>query len=204
LPEYIVNAGIDGTLAEVSVHKFGDGPCLGCLCLKKELESWSTIKMAERTGLAPDRVFRLIRENEQLSPADVDVLRAKFPEVENVNSYLNQPLLSFWNRVGYAETTVSYSGQQGTVTTAFVPSFAGTLQLAEVIKRSVPALREFAVNNSYQQQTLGIPAENTFQYPRDVEEICICHSEFRKVLYSEKYEPSISKQPEIQSTSTQI
>jgi hypothetical protein len=194
LPEYIVNAGIDGTLAEVSVHKFGAGAaCLACLCLKKELESWNAVKMAELTGLDPKRVHRLVRENQQLSLADIDILRGKFPNVEDIDSYLNQPLLSFWNRVGYAETSVSQSGRKGTVTTAFVPTFAGTLQLAEVIKRSVPALREYAVNNSYQQQMLGVPAENTFEYPRDSEEICICHSDFRKALYSDKYQPSVSK-----------
>ncbi len=41
LPERILNAGIDGTLAQVSTHGFGQGPCLACLSMQVALEAWN-------------------------------------------------------------------------------------------------------------------------------------------------------------------
>ena len=192
LPRFTLNAGIDGTLAEVSVHGFGNGPCLACLQMLTELESWNAKPIAEQTGLPPQRVHQLIQGNEAMTAEDLAQIRAskkisaEFLGV--LDSFLGQPLLSFWNRVAYSEATVLSPGAKPIrVTTAFVSAFAGILLLAELVKKSVPDLQRYLVNNSYQQQLLGIPAGGVFRHERDPHHWCLCHSTYRLAIYREKY-----------------
>jgi hypothetical protein len=192
LPEFILNAGIDGTLAEVSIHGFGEGPCLSCICLQRELESWRFKELSEAVGLSQKRVNHLIRKNLPMSAEDIESIRQKFasqPEVcAELSGFVGQPLLSFWNKAVYSETIVGApNGRRARVTTAFVSAFAGVLLLSEMIKRANPLLREFQVANSYQQQLLGIPCGSRFRHERDKEGICICHSTFRQAVYRRKY-----------------
>ncbi len=94
----------------------------------------------------------------------------KAHQKEALYSFVGQPLLSLWNRVAYSETVVNTGGAapvQVQVTTAFVSAFAGILLLSELIKDAAPELRKYKVNNSYQQQLLGIPAGGTFMHQRE-------------------------------------
>lgn len=190
LPGEIINAGIEGTLAMVSVHKFGDGPCLACIGMQTELESWNAKPIADETGLAPERVHALIRNNEGMTVQDIQAIQQRNTlKVNDLESFIGQPLLSLWNRVLYSETLVN-TGEataQAPVTTAFVSAFAGIMLLSELIKSSVPELESYKVNNSYQQQLLGIPAGGTFKHSRDTQGWCLCHSSYRQALYTEKY-----------------
>ena len=192
LPERILNAGIDGTLAEVSTHGFGEGPCLACLSMQVALEAWNAGPIAARTGLSPARVHQLIQRNEAMTLQDLDAIRARHivsdEYLSSLDSFLGQPLLSFWNRVAYSEAPVHVGGSSSVlVTTAFVSAFAGILLLAELVKASVAELQKYQVNNSYQQQLLGIPAKNFFRYERDSRGWCLCHSTYRLAIYREKY-----------------
>lgn len=194
LPRRIVNAGIAGTTAEVSTHGFGDGPCLACLCLDREQESWQATPIAQAVGLDPGRAHDLIRGNLPMEHADVEAIRAanRLPlEIAaSLDTFLGQPLLSLWNRqVAYSDAAVSVneSGPQPLVSTAFVSAFAGVLLLAELYKEVDVALAPHGVRNSYQQELLGIPADNVFEHPRDARGWCLCRSSFRLQVYSEKY-----------------
>jgi hypothetical protein len=192
LPGHILNAGIDGTLAQVSVHGFGKGPCLACLSMQVVLEAWNAGPIAARTGLSPARVHQLIQRNEAMTQQDLDMIRGRnIVSVEHLSaldSFLGQPLLSFWNRVAYSEAPVQVGESPSVlVTTAFVSAFAGILLLAELIKQSIPELQPYRVNNSYQHQLLGIPAGGVFQYTRDARGWCLCHSTYRLAIYREKY-----------------
>lgn len=192
LPERILNTGIEGTLAQVSTHGFGEGPCLACLSMQVALEAWNAGPIAARTGLSPARVHQLIQRNEAMTQQDLDTIRARhlvFEEyLSSLDSFLGQPLLSFWNRVAYSETPVQVGEAPSVlVTTAFVSAFAGILLLAELIKQSVPELQPYRVSNSYQHQLLGVPAGGLFQYARDARGWCLCHSTYRLAIYHEKY-----------------
>ncbi len=192
LPRAIVNAGVDGTLAMVSTHNFGSGPCLACLGMQSELESWNAKAIAERTGLSPGRVYELIRGNEAMTTNDIDEIKArnivKAELLQDVDTFVGQPLLSFWNRVAYSETTLQLPSLPPVkITTAFVSAFAGVLLLAEVIKTLDPTLQAYRVNNSYQHQLLGIPAGGVFQYQREPNGWCLCHSSYRQMIYQGKY-----------------
>ena len=192
LPERILNAGIDGTLAQVSTHGFGEGPCLACLSMQVALEVWNAEPIAARTGLSSARVHQLILRNEAMAQQDLDTIRLRHlvsdEYLSSLDSFLGQPLLSFWNRVAYSETPVQVSGVPSIlVTTAFVSAFAGVLLLAELIKQSVPELQPYRVSNSYQHQLLGIPAGGLFQDARDARGWCLCHSTYRLAIYREKY-----------------
>lgn len=192
LPRRILNAGIAGTLAQVSVHGFGEGPCLACLGMQTELETWNAKSIAERTGLPPERVHQLIQRNEAMTQQDLDTIKVRnlvsAEHLPSLDTFLGQPLLSFWNRVAYSEAPVQI-GQAPPVlvTTAFVSAFAGVLLLAELVKASVPELQHYQVSNSYQQQLLGIPAESVFRYERDSRGWCLCHSAYRLAIYRKKY-----------------
>jgi len=197
LPRRILNAGIEGTLAMVSVHNFGDGPCLACLGMQTDLESWNAKPIANATGLSPERVYELIRRNEEMTTTDIETIRTRgvsvAQTVESLDSFVGQPLLSLWNRLAYSETVVNTGGTvpvQVQVTTAFVSAFAGVLLLSELIKDSVKELEKYKVSNSYQQQLLGIPAAGTFKHQRELQGWCLCHSSYRKAIYAEKYEYS--------------
>lgn len=192
LPGRILNAGIDGTLAQVSVHGFGKGPCLACLSMQVALEAWDAGPIAAKTGLSPARVYQLIQQNEAMTQQDLDTIRARnivsVEHLSSLDSFLGQPLLSFWNRVAYSEAPVQVSGAPSVlVTTAFVSAFAGVLLLAELIKQSVPDLHRYRVDNSYQHQLLGIPAGGVFKYERDPRGWCLCHSTYRLAIHREKY-----------------
>ena len=191
LPRRIINAGIDGTSVEVSVHGFGNEACLACLALNQELETWDAGPIAQKLGLEPQRVHDLIRHNEELTARDLqDIRKAEKVKAElliDLDSFLGQPLLSFWNRVGYAETPIQVGSKQINVSTAFASSFAGLLLLTEAVKSSTPELIHFQVANSYRQELLGVPAGDTMKYPRDVTGMCLCHSSFRQAIYREKY-----------------
>lgn len=192
LPQQIVNAGITGTTAQVSVHGFGDGPCLACLGLQTEIESWDAKPIADATGLPPNRVHELIRGNERLTTADLDSLRAanQLPAdlMAHLDGYLGQPLLSLWNRVAYSQAAVQVGGAPPVqVTTAFVSAFAGVLLLAELVKVAAPELLDHIVANSYRQDLLGAPAQALLAYERDTQGWCLCHSTFRQQIYQEKY-----------------
>lgn len=196
LPRHIVNAGIDGTSAEVSSHGFGQGPCLACLGMQKALESWNVQPIASALNLPPARVRGLIQGNLALEEQDVALIRASAglpPDLRaTLESYLGQPVLSLWNRVAYSETTVQVGAAVPIrVTTAFVSAFAGVLMLAEGIKRSCPELQRYQVSNSYRQELLGVPAGGTFQHARDKQGWCLCHSNFRQAIYRNKYETVI-------------
>lgn len=192
LPEAIVNAGITGTTAEVSFHVFNDGPCLACLSMEEQLESWDPYVIATHTGLPPLRVRELITGNLRMTRADIDTMRdagvLRPDMIESIADYEHQPLLSLWNRVAYSEAIVTTeSGEPAQVTTAFVSAFAGVLVLAEAVKRSNPVLRPFQVSNSYRQDLIGVPAGGPFLYDRDASGRCLCHSGFRQRVYRRKY-----------------
>lgn len=193
LPKTIVNAGVDGTVAEVSRHIFGTGPCLACLQLGADLESWDTRPIAEATGLSPDRVYALLSRHEDLTAEDIARMRQSGrlsgDLLAAVDSYLGQPLDSLWNRVAYSEATIQppSGSPKVRVTTAFVSAFAGLLVLSEWLKEAIPALGAYRVNNSYRQDLLGIPADGTYRYERDDKGWCLCHSPFRLAIYRDKY-----------------
>ncbi len=193
LPRSIVNGGISGTTVEVSSHDFGPGPCLGCLTMREMMESWSGEALSTRTGLRPERVLQLIRHNEGISMQDINdmIIAQKLPEkaIVVLLDYEGQPLLSFWNRIGYAETSVAGAngGPPARVTTAFVSAFAGALLFAEFLKASVPELAGYRVDNSYRQDLLGIPTDGLCRYERDPEGWCSCYSPFRHRVYKQKY-----------------
>lgn len=209
LPYRIVNAGIDGTTSEVSVHGFGEGACLACLGMQKELESWDPRPIAERTGIGLKRVRALIASNVGLEEEDLVLIRAggkvSSEILAGLDSFLGQPLLSLWNRVAYAEAVLNNdAGAPVRVTTAFVSAFAGVMLLAETLKQSVPALAAYRVNNSYRQDLLGVPAGGVFPYPRYGAEdgSCLCRSAFRLAAYSEKYGRESSPSCYIQGDAT--
>ena len=193
LPRYIVNAGIDGTSAEVSSHGFGQGPCLACLGMQKALESWNVQPISSALNLSPSRVRGLIQGNLPMEEEDLALIRVSInlPQELRITleSFLGQPVLSLWNRVAYSETTVQIGAAAPIrVTTAFVSAFAGVLMLAEGIKRSCLELQQYQVSNSYRQELLGVPAGGTFQHVRDKMGWCLCHSNFRQAIYRKKYE----------------
>ncbi len=192
MPKRIVNAGIDATVAEVSVHGFGEGPCLACLGVGRTRESWNAKPIADRVGLSEERVHKLILGNGPLEAADIEVIIASNTApaelLADVASFQGQPILSFYNRVLYSEAAiVTASGMRARVTTAFVSAFAGALILAEVIKESIGNLHRFRVDNSYRQDLLGIPADGQLRYTRDATGWCACHSGFRQMVYRRKY-----------------
>jgi hypothetical protein len=194
LPKKIINADIAGTTVEVSVHGFGDGPCLACLSMDREQESWQATPITQAVGLDPGRAHDLIRGNLPMERADIEAIRAanRLPAeiAASLDTFLGQPLLSLWNRqVAYSDAAVNVNegGPQPLVSTAFVSAFAGILLLAELYKATDPALAAYAVQNSYQQELLGIPAGSVFRHPRDTRGWCLCHSGFRLQVYSEKY-----------------
>lgn len=206
LPGRIVNAGIFGTVAEVSVHGFGTGPCLACLGLEAEIESWDSKVIADRTGLAPNRVHELIRGNGRMNQEDIAQLRAAgrlaADTLAGLDGYLEQPLMSLWNAgVAYSQAPVQVIGAPAVqVTTAFVSAFAGVLLLAELIKECVTELRPFSVANSYRQNLLGAPAQDVMAYERDARGWCLCHSTFRQQVYREKYQTEGGDQRELERT----
>lgn len=194
LPARIINAGIAGTTVEVSVHGFGDGPCLGCLSVDREQESWQATPIAEAVGLDGGRAHDLIRGNLPMQRADIEAIRTagRLPAdfMTTLDTFIGQPLLSLWNRqVAYSDAAlnVNAGGPQPLVSTAFVSAFAGVLLLAELYKATDPALRPYAVENSYRQALLGIPANDVFRHPRDARGWCLCHSGFRRMVYAGKY-----------------
>jgi len=193
LPRRIINAGITGTTAEVSVHGFGDGACLACLGLHADIESWDAKPIADGTGLAPERVHELIRRNGQLTHEDIARMgsegRLPAATLARLEEFLGQPLLSLWNNgAAYSQAPVQVGGAAAIqVTTAFVSAFAGVLLLAEVVKEAVPKLRRFAVASSYRQNLLGAPAQDIMVYERDTQGWCLCHSTFRQQIYRDKY-----------------
>jgi len=193
IPKRIVNAGIDGSSVEVSMHGFGDGPCLACLGMEATLESWDARPIADKIGLRPERVYELIRRNDPLSKEDVAEMRARnlLPELTLavIDQFVGQPLLSFWNNhVAYGEAAVTTSGgASARVTTAFVSAFAGVLLLAELLKDCIPELQIYRVDNSYRQDLLGVPAGGLFKHEREKRGWCLCHSTYRLALHREKY-----------------
>jgi hypothetical protein len=193
LPATVVNAGIRGTMVEVSSHGFGKGACLGCLIMQQSMESWNAQPLATRTGLSAERVRSMIVTNAPITERDMFSMIAAgvlSPElVTELPDYVGQPLLSFLNRVLYAETRlVSGDGNGGArITTAFVSGFAGILLFAEFVKAIVPELAPYRLNNSYRQDLIGIPVDGVYQYPRDPQGACSCFSNFRLRVYKEKY-----------------
>lgn len=193
LPCAVVNAGIRGTLVEISSHDFGRGPCVGCLTMRQTMESWNAEPIATAIGLRPERVRELIEGNGPMTRQDVNEIigagKIRMDLVLELESYVGQPLLSFVNRMPYAETSVATpeGGAPARVTTAFVSAFAGALLFAEFLKVSIPALAQHRVNNSYRQDLLGVPADGLFLYERDPEGWCACYSPFRLRVYEEKY-----------------
>ncbi|HWZ61128.1 MAG TPA: hypothetical protein VNW46_19235 [Gemmatimonadaceae bacterium] len=192
LPKRIVNGGIDGTVAEVSVHGFGDGPCLACLAMERDRESWNAQPIAQKIGLSAGRVLALIQGNEPMHAADIAQIKAAgcAPAglLADVDTFLGQPVLSFYNRVAYSETTITtVGGAQARVTAAFVSAYAGALILAELIKEAVPDLHPWRVTNAYRQDLLGVPAGGLIRYQRDATGWCTCHSSFRGSIYRERY-----------------
>ena len=194
LPKRIINAGIAGTTVEVSVHGFGKGPCLACIGMEAELESWQAVPIAQALGLNAGRAHELIRGNLPMEKADLEEIRGGSllaPElIATLDTFLDQPLLSLWNRAAYSDVAVNVNAQgpQPLVSTAFVSAFAGILLLAELYKAADPALASYAVNNSYRQELLGIPANDVFQHPRESRGWCLCHSSFRLNEYAKKYD----------------
>lgn len=193
LPRRIINAGVDGTSVEVSVHGFGDGACLACLQLQAAHASWRADEIAHVVGLTAERVYALIRNNEVLSPADVEHM-SRVKALDDARraelaSYVGQQLLSYYHRMAYSEAVVEQlDASEGVrVTTAFVSAFGGVLLLVEALKELLPALAGFRVRNAYQQQLLGVPAGGTYTYARDESGACACRSSFRLRVYAEKY-----------------
>lgn len=193
LPGGAVNAGVAGTVVEVSSHGFGKGPCLGCLIMSQEMESWNAEPIATKLGLRVERVRELIRGNQGITRDDAnDIIAAgKIPMslVLELETYIGQPLLSFVNRLPYADTAVtpSVGGAPARVSTAFVSAFAGTLLFAEFLKASIPSLSPYRVANSYRQDLLGVPTDGLFRYERDPDGCCSCYSPFRLRVHEEKY-----------------
>lgn len=192
LPGHILNAGINGTLAEVSSHSFGQGPCLACLGMQKALESWNVQPIANALNLNPVRVRELILGNLPMNEQDLALIQAAASLPIELHAalatFLGQPMLSLWNRVVYSETMVQAGATAPVrVTTAFVSAFAGVTLLAEAVKYACPELQQYQVFNSYQQELLGVPAEGTFQHERDKQGWCLCHSNFRQAIYRSKY-----------------
>lgn len=192
LPRRIVNAGISGTVVEVSSHGFGTGACLGCLTLKQDMESWSAEFIATRTGLTAERVQELILSNGPITRHDADAMivasKLSMELILELDSHVGQPLLSFVNRMPYAETAVNGpTGPGARVTTAFVSAFAGAILFAEFLKGSVPSLAPYRVANSYRHDMIGIPGDGLFRHERDQEGWCACHSAFRLRAYAAKY-----------------
>lgn len=193
LPCTVVNAGISGSLVEVSSHNFGDGPCLGCLVMGEVMEWWNAEPIATRIALRPERVHELIRTNSGMTQEDVNEIIAagKIPIdlVVELSGFVGQPLLSFVNRMPYAEASVSAgeTGVRARVATAFVSAFAGALLFSEFLKASVPTLAAYRVTNSYRQDLLGVPADGLFRYERDPNGWCSCYSPFRTEVYRKKY-----------------
>jgi hypothetical protein len=192
LPARIVNAGVSGTTVEVSVHGFGIGPCLACIGIGQQRESWSAQLIAERIGLPIERTRELILGNLLLTESDVvQIVGAACAPVEllaDAASYVGEPVLSFYNRAVYGQTEVTTSsGAQVQVTAAFVSAFAGVLLLAEMLKEASPELRPYRLDNSYRQDLIGVPGDNKFRYPREASGWCLCHSHFRQLVHREKY-----------------
>jgi hypothetical protein len=192
LPRFAVNAGVAGTTAEVSVHAFADGPCLACLGITQQRESWSAKPIADRLGLEQERVYELIISNSPLSKDDLQAIGnagcAGADLLSGLDQFLGQPLLSLYNRALYSEAALSsVSGAPARVTTAFVSAFAGVLVLAELLKKAAGDLQPFLVRNSYRQELLGIPADGMLRYERDSTGRCLCHSAFRQLVYRSKY-----------------
>lgn len=193
LPRAVINAGVSGTTTEVSSHGFGDGACLSCLIMQKSMESWNAQPLAIMTGLSVERVRTLIVTNAPLTEDDMFVMIGAAvlsrESVSELPDYLGQPLLSFLNRVLYAEARlIRTDGNPGArVTTAFVSAFAGTMLYAEFLKATIPQLAPYKVNNSYRQDLLGIPSDGLYRYPRDPDGACVCFSPFRQRVYGEKY-----------------
>lgn len=192
LPGRIVNAGVRGTTAEVSVHGFGEGACLACLGITAQRESWSARAIADRIGLTALRTRALILGNLPLEREDLAKIReanvVKPELLADLDTYLGEPVMSFYNRAAYAETAVrTASGVEALVTTAFVSAFAGILLLAETLKQASPSLHLYRVDNSYRQELLGVPTDDRLRYPRDDSGWCICHSGFRQTMYRKKY-----------------
>lgn len=192
IPQRIVNAGVSGTEAEVSVHGFGEGPCLACLGIESGRESSHAHRIAEDTGLDVSRVLELLMGNVAMVAADIEQLRraARLPLQlqHDLDRWAGQPLMSLYNRLPYSEASaVTASGAQVRVTTAFVSAFAGVLLLAELLKKSCPSLEKYNVSNSYRQEMLGIPAGGVMQYERNKSGNCLCHSSFRQMIFREKY-----------------
>lgn len=193
LPRRVVNAGIEGTIAEVSGHGFGTGACLACLGIERQLESWDSKPIADRLGLAPERVHELILRNEGMTEADLERIRSRgiapVEHLSRLSEYLGQPVLSLYQRVMYSEATVgSPQGTRARVTTAFCSAFAGVLLFAEFLKENARDLLPFRVNNSFRVELLGVPGDGPFQHPRDARGWCLCHSSFRQALYRDRYD----------------
>lgn len=194
LPKRIINAGIAGTTVEASVHGFGDGPCLACLSMDTEQESWQATPIAEAVGLDAGRAHDLIRGNLPMEQADIETIKTagRLPAelAATLETFLDQPLLSLWNRqVAYSDAVVNVNvgSAQPLVSTAFVSAFAGILLLAELYKAVDTTLASHIVDNSYRQDLLGIPANDVFRHARDARGWCLCHSGFRQIVYAEKY-----------------
>lgn len=192
LPRRVVNAGIEGTIAEVSSHGFGTGACLACLGIERQLESWDSKPIADRLGLAPERVHELILRNEGMTDADLERIRSRgvapLEHLSRLSEYLGQPVLSLYQRVMYSEAPVgSPQGTRARITTAFCSAFAGVLLFAEFLKENVRDLVPFRVNNSFRMELLGVPGDGPFQHPRDARGWCLCHSSFRQALYRDRY-----------------
>lgn len=197
LPQIIINAGVDGTTVEVSVHHFGQGPCLACLQLEADLETWNAKPIADGTGLAPERVYELIQHNEAMCAEDIAQMKARAVMsadlLAGIEDFVGQPILSLWNNVAYSEAVLHQDGVAPVrVTTAFVSAFAGVLLLAELIKATTPELHPYRVNNSYRQELLGIPVMGPYKHERDSRGWCLCHSSYRLMTYQKKYNSDTS------------
>ena len=192
LPRKVINAGILGTTAEVSVHNFGEGPCLACMVIAERNETWDPKPIAERLGLTPERVVELMPGNVMLTVADIAQIKQhgslSAASLNIVDAFVGKSLLALWVRAAYSEATVQIaSGNRVQVTTAFVSALAGVMLLAELIKELVVELRPFVVGNSYRLELLGIPVSGAFMETRDETGTCLCHSSFRLMMHNEKY-----------------
>jgi hypothetical protein len=209
LPGRIINAGVAGTMAQVSVHGFGDGPCLACLGITEKRESWTAKGIAERIGLPVARTRALILGNLPLDADDIRRIReanqAPAALLADVDSFLGEPVMSFYNRAAYAETAVQTAGgTEALVTSAFVSAFGGVLLLAEVLKEASPELQGYRVDNSYRQELLGVPADDRLRYERDASGWCLCHSIFRQRVYRAKYGRAITTSEPTSSPATPV
>ncbi len=100
-----------GTSVDVSVHGFADdGPCLGCLVLQQQQESWSAKPISDATGLLPDRVRVLIQSNGELTAKDIAMIKAagklRCELLADVDSFLGRQFSSLWNRAVYSEAVL--------------------------------------------------------------------------------------------------